>query len=54
MDAIGPENWTKAASKKNKRGRNKRGRESFLAGVSTAACVSDTPALPTVWKMKDC
>jgi hypothetical protein len=49
MDAIGPENWTKAASKKNKRGR-----ESFLAGVSTAACVSDTPALPTVWKMKDC
>jgi len=52
MDAIGPENWTKAASKKNQR--NKRGRESFLAGRSIATFLSDTPALLTVWKMKDC
>jgi hypothetical protein len=41
MDAIGPENWTKAASKKNQRGR-----ESFLAAVPTASCLSDTPAPP--------
>ena len=32
----------------------KGGRESFLAGLSIASNLSNIPALPTVWKMKDC